>query len=305
MSLTLFERNALEHIQNLVVEQDFPERMMASGRLVPIDSSLPAWVESYVYKILTKVGSAKILANGANDLPEVSAYLEERTGYIRTIANQYSYTYQEMEQARTANVPLDSTLAITAREVMEQELDNVAWNGASEHNLQGFISHPNVPSYTIPNDGTGTSTLWSTKTAAQIYRDLTNFAKETRTATKYVEMPEIILISSEHFDTLVETEYPVQTGKTILSFFLENQRQFSGGVRQVIPVPYLSGKGAGTTGMMISFRPRADKIRFHVPQDFMSLPPERKGLDYLTPNMMRTGGIQLLKPFSMRYAEGL
>ena len=231
--------------------------------------------------------------------------MEERTGYIRTIANQYSYSYQEMEQARTAGVPLDPTLAITAREIMEQELDNVAWNGSSEHNLLGFINHPNVPSYTVPNDGTGTSTLWSTKDAAKIYRDLTNFAKETRTATKYVELPEIILISAEHFDTLVETEYPASTGKTILSFFMENQRMFAGGVRQVIPVPYLSGKGSGGTGMMLSFRPRTDKVRLHVPQDFMSLSPERVGLKYVTPNMMRTGGIQLLKPYSMRYAEGL
>ena len=305
MSLTLFERNALEQIQNLVVEQDFPERMMGSGRLVPIDTSLSPWVESYVYKLLTKVGTAKILANGADDLPEVSAFLEERTGWIRTIANQYTYSYQEMEQARTASVSLDSTLAIIAREIMEQELDNVAWNGSTEHNLLGFLDHPNVPSYTVPNDGTGTSTLWSTKSASLIYRDLTNFAKETRTETKYVEMPEIILISSEHFDTLVETEFPAQTGKTILSFFLENQRMFAGGVRQVIPVPYLDGMGTGNTGMMVSFRPRADKIRFHVPQDFMSLPPERQGLKYITPNMMRTGGIQLLKPYSMRYAEGL
>ena len=77
---TMFLRRQLEYIQSIVVEEDFPEKIMASGRGVPISTELPAGAETYTYRIYTMVGEAAILANGADDIPLVDGYFEERTG---------------------------------------------------------------------------------------------------------------------------------------------------------------------------------------------------------------------------------
>jgi hypothetical protein len=306
MSMTLFAQNSLRAVQNIVVKQDFPERQMANGSLVPISSELPAWAKTYQYSLYTSLGSAKIMSSGSDDFPEVSAFMESRYGVIKTIGNQYSYSWEDMQYAQQANVPLDSTLALTAREIIEQTLDNVGWRGSSQDNLMGFIGHANVPTYTIPNDGTSSSTTWASKTAAQRYRDLTNFARKTRIDTKNAHFSEVILMDDENFSLISETPYPDSTAtETILSFFLKTQVSNPFGVKRIIPVPYLKGLGTNGTSIMVGYMPRSEKIRFHVPIGFMTMPTEYEKRKYTTPCLTRCGGQQLIKVQSMLYADGI
>lgn len=309
MPNSIFVRQQLEYVQNEVVKQDFPEMMLISGQIVPISPELPAGAQTYSYRLLTAVGSAKILSNGADDLPEVSNFMERRIGYVRTLANQYSFTWEDMIHAEYANMNLDTSLAITAREIMEREADLLGYDGSSEFNLLGLINHPNVPTYTVTNDGNSnggsSSTRWIHKTNAQIYRDLTQFARETKVQTKYSESPDVIALPSTQYDLIATTVYGTDSDRTILQIFLEAQRISKGGVQDVIPVPYLEGKGAGGTDLMMSFRRRADKVKYHIAQDFTQHVTDKDGLRYTTPCTMRVGGVQCLKPFSMRQAPGI
>lgn len=306
MPNSLFIRQQLEYVQNQVVEQDFPEMMMISGQIIPISNELPAGAQTYSYRLFTKLGSAKIIASGAEDLPEVSAFMEKRTGYIRTLANQYSFSWEDMLHAEYANTPIDATLAITAREIMEQKADLLGYDGDSDFNLLGLLNHPNVPTYTVLNDGNsngGTnSTKWIHKTNAQIYRDLTQFARETKVQTKYAESPDVIALPPTEYDIVTTTVYGTTSDRTILEIFLDSQRKSRGGVQDVIPLPYLEGKGPGGTNVMTSFRRRPEKIKYHIAQDFTQHPVDKDGLRYTTPCTMRVGGVQCLKPMSLRYA---
>jgi hypothetical protein len=306
MSMTLFAQNSLRAVQDLVVKQDFPERMMANGSLVPISSELPAWAKTYQYSLYTSLGSAKIMSSGSDDFPEVSAYMESRYGVIRTIGNQYSYSWEDMQYAQQGNVSLDSTLALTAREIIEQTVDNTAWKGSAEFNLLGFLGHANVPTYSVANDGTSSSTTWASKTAAQIYRDLSEFARKSYTDSKGAFFSEVILMDDVNYALISETPYPASTAtETILSFYLKTQATNPFGVKRIIPVPYLRGAGTSSTSLMVGYMPRTDKIRFHMPMGFMQMPTEYQSRKYTTPCIARCGGVQLLKVLSMVYADGV
>lgn len=307
MVSNLFIQRQLNYVQAAVVEQDFPEMLMASGSFLPISTEVPAGAQTYSYKLLTFIGSAAILGNGADDLPLVNAYAEERIGRVRTLANAYEYTVEDMEAAQFAGTNVDSQMAIGAREVMEREFDLLGYEGNSNFNLLGLLNHPNVPSYTVPNDGTGSATAWSTKTPELIYRDLRDFVSETRIATNGVETPEAIAMPQEQFDIIVGTPYPANSssGETILSFFLKTQRATPSGVQSVFPAPFLAGKGAGGTDIMVSYRKRPDKIKLHMPLDFEMLPVQTTNMNYRVPCRMRTGGVQVTKPLSIRYASGI
>lgn len=307
MSLTLFMRQSLEHIQNEVVRQDFPERMMANGSLVPIVAELPVWIDSYTYRLLTSVGSAKITASGADDIPEVGVFAEERTGYVRNIRNKFSYTYEDAMKAQQAGVQLTPELAIAARESAETELDNVAWNGSAENKLMGFLGHANVPSYAVPNDGTGSSTLWANKTPEQRYRDLTLAAQKIAIDSKYTHFCEVLLMDTANYALISQTPYPASTAtETILTFFLKTQQNNPFGVKKIMPVPYLNGIGTGGSSVMIGYMPRPQKLKFHLPMGFtMNAPKEFKDEVWETKTRMRTGGLQILKFLSMLYVDGI
>jgi hypothetical protein len=307
----LFLRQQLEHVQNDVVTQDFPEMLMASGAAVDISDELPSGAETYSYKILTVLGEAKILANGATDIPLVNAFAEKRTGFIRTIANAYAYTLEDLEGADFAGMNLDSSMAIAAREVIERKLDVLGYEGDAENNLLGMINFPNVPVWTSPNNGNSnggtSSTEWQHKTNEQVYDDLRNFAAATRVATNGAYNPMVIALPQDQFERIVGSPFPNNSasGETILSFFLKTQRATPAGVQTVIPMPYLQGKGTGGVDMMVSYIKRPDLVKFHVPLDFEQRPNPERDFSFRVPCRMRTGGIEVRKPLSMRYGEGI
>ena len=309
MVSSLFLRDQLKYVQNVVIEQDFPERLMASGALVPISSEIPSGARTYAYNIMTFVGEAKILANGGDDIPLVDGNAEQRVGHVRTLADGYSYSLDDLESAQYANMNLDSTMAIAARDVIEAKIDLLGYDGDSENNLLGFLNHPNVPNATVLNDGADTngnaSTLWVNKTPDKIYRDLVNFATATKVATNMVEIPENIGMPVAQFEQIAST--PIQAGSdtTILEMFLRTQRMSSAGVQSVVPLPYLAGKGTGNSDMMISWRKRADKIKYHVPLSFEQQATQQQNLGFKVICRAKVGGFQVSKPLSIRVAYGI
>jgi hypothetical protein len=304
---SLFLRQQLEYVQNTVIEQDFPERLVTSGELIPVSTELPAGAETYSYKIMTAVGEAAILANGADDIPVVSAFAEKRVGEIKTVVDAYEYTTEDIESAQFANMNLDTTLATIAREIIEEKLDILGYDGDSNFNLLGLLNHPNVPSGTVAADGTGSSTTWATKTAAQIYRDLSAFGKSPRVATNGVEFFDTICMPESQYDLIAETPYPdtSTTNETILSFYLKTQKANPKGVKRIMAVPYLAGKGSGGTDLMVGLRKLESKIKYHLPLDFVQEAVQMVNFSYRVPCRARTGGLCLVKPMSMGYRSGI
>ena len=309
MVSSLFLRDQLKYVQNLVVEQDFPERLMASGAIIPISSEIPNGARTYSYKIMTYVGEAKILANGGDDIPMVDANCEERVAYVRTLADGYSYSLDDLESAQYANMNLDASMAIGARDVIEAKIDLLGYDGDAANNLLGFLNHPNVPNATVMDDGADAqadpSTLWVDKTPAQIYRDLVNFATATKTATNMVEIPENIGMPVAQFELISSTPFQEGSDTTILELFLRTQRMSSAGVQNVMPLPYLAGKGTGSTDVMVSWRKRPDKIKYHVPLSFEQQATQQVNLGFKVVCRSKVGGIQITKPLSMRTAYGI
>lgn len=303
MPLPLFVQRQLNYVQNVVVEMDFPEKLMASGTLLPVSTELPAGAQSYTYKLLTYMGSAAILANGADDIPMINAFAEERVGRIRTLVDGYEYSIEDMEAAEFAGMNLDTAMAVGARDILEARFDVLAYTGDADFNLLGLLNYPSTLAYAVVNDGGsngGTnSTQWIHKTPAQIFRDLRAFAANMRVQTNGVESMEVILLPQNQFEIAAATPFPDGGATTtVLSFFLQTQQAQLNAVTSVIPVPYL-------TNQMIGYRRREDKVRLHMPLDFTQEPVQVKNFVYRVPCRIKTGGVQVMKPFSISTGTGI
>jgi hypothetical protein len=310
MPNTLVVKEQLNRISNRVIEQEFPEFMMASGALLDVSSPEGAGYDTYSYDTFNKVGSAAIIANGADDLPLVNAEMERHYGVYRTLANAYKYTVEDMEKAQLTNTPLNATMAVAARETMEAEWDRLCYEGDANFGLQGFIDYPNVPTDVALNDGNqngGTnSSLWIHKTPAQIYRDLRSVASQMRVATFGKYFPAVYILPQEQFDLILETPYPDNQGdETILSFFLKTQRMSPSGVQQVLPAPRLAGAFQGGADGLIAYTKRSDKQEIKLGFDFQQLPVQIDNLCYKVPNRMRIGGTVVYRPLSVRQLTGI
>ncbi len=305
MPNSLFLRQQLEYLTKKIVETSYPELLFASGRLCPF-SYEGGNNETIAYTLFTKEGETAILANGATDIPTVSAYVEKRFAEIYTIANKFEYTLFDYDHAQEVGMNINARLGQAAREVMERDLDLIGYQGRVGARLLGLLNQPNVPLFVIPNDGNSNggvnSTLFRHKTAEQIYRDLVNFVSSIRIDTNGVEVANKLLLTVEDYEIITALPFPNNSaaGKTVLTFFLETQRA-SGGINEVISVPFLRTRG--TNGMMVAYRDQDTKLEFFMPREISLLPMEYANLTYSYPLCCRVGGVVVYKPMSMKYAN--
>ncbi len=307
----MFLRQQLEYISNRIVEKSYPEMKMASGQLVPIDRECPPGADTYAYSLFTKVGEAAVLANAAEDIPNVTGFMEKRFAEIYDVAAQYHYTLNDIKRAEFAKVNLDARLALAARESIERKIDMVGYQGEQGFKLLGLLNQPNIPVFVLPADGNSNGGIASTrfihKTAEQIYRDLVNFVTSIRISTNDVEVADTLLLPTEQFELIAHLPYTlggIASDKSVLQTFLDNQR-LSGGIQRVVSVPYLKGFGAGNTDMMVAYKNDESKLFYEIPQEIEMLPQEYYKATYHYPLMARVAGVIVIKPFSASYSYNL
>lgn len=306
---SIFLREQLDYVMNEVVRQEFPDLMLANGMLVPITNQVDYRAETFSYTLMTAVGEAKILSNGAQDVPLVNNYVQKKMGIVRTLVDGYEITLEDLEAAQFANMNISAELGITARRVIEEGLDRIGYFGAAENGLLGLFNLPNVTRETAPNNGNsngGTnSTRWIHKTAEQLYLEITSFLTRMRQATKSIEKPEIVLIPQAQFDRISELVFPANTDKTLLNFILETQRANPSGIKEILPCEMLAGAGTGGSDLMIAYQKSPQKIRYEIPLDFEQRPPQEVTFSTRVVCRARTGGIIPLKFMAIRYYESI
>ena len=311
MANTRFLENELTRIEEQVIEQQYPEYLAASGAILDIESPAGEGVKFYEYNLITRVGQAQVMATGAEDLPNVDIDRDKRRGQYFVLGNKYHYTTEEIANAEYAGVPLDDQLLFTARDVMENEYDEILMFGRSEHDLKGMIGFDAVSRTTVPNDGNSNggndNTEWEFKTPDQIYRDLTKIAEDMRIDTKYVYSPEIIGMPTKQFELISRTPYPSNSdsNNTILSYFLKQQAFNPRGVKSVLPIPRLEGRFPGGTDGMVAFTKRSNWIKGKLAQNFTRKASQERDLNIYVPCYMKVGGTVILQPMSVRESYGI
>lgn len=310
MPTSMFIKNQLRYLENELVEQEFPEYYLATGAGITISNEIPKGAKTYSFRTMTQVGFAALMANQADDIPLVDAYIDEHTGRVHEIQVAFQYSIADMDHAEFAGLNLDATLSKVALRANNAKLDEIAWIGDARAGLLGMANNPNVPAVVIPADGNsngGTaSTRWIHKTPDQIYRDLNLIANSIPTISNNVYHPSRIALPLAQQQLISTTPYPANTSSTILKFFYESQATLTGGgITQVVAVPFLAGRGIGGTDMAIVWNPTSGAQKLHVPLDFTVGEYENYNLKYKFPCYSRTGGVEINRPLALAYSYGI
>lgn len=296
---SIFFLRELDFIKSKSYDVQYPE--LKARSLIPVSFEAGAGAETITYEQYDQVGMAKIVSSYADDLPRADIKGKEFTSRVRSLADAYGYNIQEIRAAKMAGKPLEQRKANAAKRAMMQKEDSIAALGDADFGLIGLINHPNISSTTLPADGTGASTLWSTKTPLLIIRDLNKVANFIVENTKEVEQPNTMLMPVEKYNYIATTPVGDNADKTILKFFLDNSPY----IKEVIPWNKLKAAGAGGLDRMIAYDKNPEKLTLEIPQDFEQLDLEQRGLEFLVPCHSRCGGVIIYYPLSVVYADGL
>lgn len=290
----------LEHEQAQAVLADFPE--LRAKSFIPIDTSVDPGADSFVWYYYEQIGLAKVVANYATDLPNITMFGKKNLSPIESVGASYGYSVQDIARAAKTGLALEGQKSIFCREAIERVHDRILAHGDAATGIPGFLNHPNV---TVIDTGfTGDWTDTVNTTPAEILADLMIMAFYLRGATKQVHGSGNLrmILGTEGYEIVATRIFSDVTGKTVLTTFLEAQ-QIVTEVESWEQCDLADEQGDGER--IVVYEPQIRNLRGIVPKAFDALPAQAQGLDFLVPCYGRTGGTVIQKPLSMVYFDGL
>jgi hypothetical protein len=276
--------------------------------LVPVDTSGGDWVKSKTFFSLDHVGAADWLNHYASDvrLADIERGKFEKTIELAGIG--YRYSLEEIGQAmNTPNLNLTTERAEAASRAAEEFLDNLALRGDPQKGYEGLINSSLVTAEDAPNDGTGTTRTWSTKTSDQIMRDIsTNGFTSIYTGSQTVEMADTILLPPSHFAMIATKRLADNSDTTVLDWVkrYNTYTAITGNPITVRAVRGLETAAAGGNARMVLYRNDPQILKFHLPMPHRFLPVWQTGpIVFDVPGIFRTGGLEIRRPKAMKYID--
>lgn len=294
-----FFTRELEHIKARTYDVKY-KALKAFG-LFPISSEAGNGITEITYQSFRGVGFAKIIADYAKDFPRVDVYGSEVSRKVKGIGDSYAYSIKEIRQSQRTGKRLDQRRASMARRASDQVVNDIAFNGLSDHNIPGFINYPGIVEYTVPADGTGSSKLWSTKSPDQIIRDVSEFLVSIVDLTNGIEQPDTLLLPIDQYNRIATTRVTDGDSNTIMKFILETSPY----LKSIEWVTEMKAAGASGTDRMMCYPKDEEHLTLEIPQPFEQFDSEKTGMEFKIPCHQECAGVIIYYPLSVGFADGI
>lgn len=294
------------YIEAEVYRIQYPEIIWE--QLVPVDGSANEWAKSITFYSIDRVGQADWFNHMATDLRFADINRNRFEQGIEMAGVGYRYTLEEIGQAMMIpGLNLTNERAEAARLAYEQFMDRIAFYGDSNKGFYGLINNPTVTRTTVIADGTGSSGLWSAKTADQIIRDVNNALTQVYEGSNTVEIADTVLLPIDAMATIANTRVPNTYGNALDYLTKYNQyTHITGNALMIRGVLGLGTAGQGGTGRMVAYRRDPRVVKIHVPMRHRFMPVWQTGpITFEIPGIFRTAGVEIRRPGAFAYVDGI
>jgi hypothetical protein len=297
---TAFFQRQLEYIKSKTYDTKY--KNLKAKLYLPTDSSAPSGTPTITYRSYSAAGHAKIISDYAHDFPRVDIYGVENTIKVHSIGDSYGYSIKEIRRAQIAGTNLNSRRADIAKRAIEEKIDDIAWNGDTKSNIQGFLDYPGISEYTVPV-GASTTTTWASKTPDEIILDLTGMVNGVNVPTKGKENVNQILLPRTQYNQINNTRM-TDTNMTILMYFKNNNPGIA-----VDVLDLLDGAGDPTgvdsDDRMMAYVKDPNNLTLELPQPFEQIEADKRGMEYVIPCHAEIGGVIVYYPSSVIFGDGI
>lgn len=299
---TLFLERQLEMIEAAIYE--YKLRELKFRRLFPVSNEGQGALQ-IAYDIVRRVGIAKIIASGARDLPRADAFVDRHYAVVRPLGISFAYTTQELRHAAFSNVPLEAHRGNAARRGMEEKLSDLCWNGDSEFNITGVLSHPNIPQAEAAAPGSGSDRTWTggDKTPLEIIADISAARRRIVNLTNQVHTPNTLVLPVEQYEYLINTPYSDRVAQNLLSYIVDPRNKF--GFDMIEQAPELAASGPAGEDQMLVYERDPEVVTLRIPMELQSMPPEVRGLEFTINMEAECAGVVVRYPLAMDLTYGI
>lgn len=268
---------------------------MSGDQLVPVVTDTPEGAESITTRIYDEVGLAKVVANYADDIPRVDVRAREVSTRVRTVADSYGYTTQDLRAAAYAGTQLPARKSDAARSAVARKENSIKFKGDPDYGIYGVLTHPNIPLVVAPNGN------WASPatTGVMVVDDVDALLDGIIGQSNGYHTATILAMSNKRRSTMWSKRMPDNT--TVAGDFLAKKYPDL----RVIVAHEMGGTGAGGTDSIFAAEFDVAHYRYESVMPFRALPPQARNLEFVVNCEARTGGVVVEQPLAMARMEGI
>lgn len=291
------------HIESEVYKKKYPDVQYQD--LIPIDTSANDWAQTVTFFSMDHTGKAKLISGNGDDIPFADVMLNKYESSIQTAATGYRYNIVDVNQAMQLGVNLGAEGAFAARRAYEFMLDDAYLAGGIQ-GMNSLINYPGITTVAAPNAAAVASPLWATKTAPEVLADVNNLLSGVWIDSLTVETADTLLVPETSFVQIGNKQIP-GTSMTLMAYIMANNvyTMKTGRPLTIRTIRQLETAGGGGTRRAVAYRRDMDILKAHIPMPLFFLPMEVRGLDFIFPGIFRFGALDIRRPGSVRYLDGI
>jgi hypothetical protein len=292
----VFLARELETILSRVMEVEYADIKYAS--LLPISTEVGPAANSFTYRVFDKIGSMKVIADRANDLPRSDIMRREVTHPVRSLGGSFGYTIHETRAASMVpGMNLEQRRANAVRRAYEEKVQEIAYFGEAPSGMKGFFNNDQVDKL-VPDKWFDTVGV----TTDEMLQLLNEPATRIVQGSNMKESPNTMLVPYNVYRIISTTPRSTTSDTTVMEFFLRTNPM----ITSIEPINELeAGKSSGylPKDRIIVYDRSPDKLQLHIPQPLEFLPPLRDHLEFTVAAHSRIGGMALYYPKSVLVME--
>jgi hypothetical protein len=254
----------------------------------------------YSWRYVKAYGTAKIISDGATDLPTVEFEKEEHTFNVKALGLAYELTTQEVDSMLLMGVPIRSEKADGVRQGMANKMNSIAYFGATELGETGLLNNADIATTQVALNAATTSRLWSLKTQAERYADVSAIWQLQMSAAKgNAELqPTDVLLPLAYIGYAMDN-YSNETDMTLMQKIEKNMN---------LKVRFRSeceGVFTGSSNGIFMYNSSNLNVEYLTAKDMTAYADQWKGLGLTVPYEARVVGTVIRRPVAFRIGYGI
>ena len=240
-----YVESQVTHIEEQVYKVEYPE--IRFPRFLPVSYEAHEWAKTITHRSMDMVGQAEIMTARSTDMPMADVTRDQKESPVHMIGMGYDYDIEELNQAMMLQMPLTADKAESARFNAEKMLDDIAFNGHSGFNWQGFFNHSAVTGNTggranVDMNAGNSSREWANKTGDEIIKDINDAITGVWVDSLTVQMADTVALPPVAMSEIANRPRSAYSDMSILEWVMQHNA-YTMETNQPLSVMTLAGAG--------------------------------------------------------------
>ena len=241
------------------------------------------------------------ITSNTTAIPGITIDGEPVTTPMNLLGYKLAWTSVELERSQLTGQPIDKAKFDAMQSMYQMAIDRQVYISGGE----GLLNSSLITVGTVAT-GAGGGTAWTGKKPEEILADVNTLITGAWQASGYAVCPEKLLLPPENF-AYISTQKVSDAGSVSILTYLEDNSislRTNGRKLEIVPVKWLSQRGAGNTGRMVAYTNRENFVRFPM-VPIRRETPYFQDIMFVSPYIWAMGGVEFVYPETVRYADGI